>query len=85
MHEGHRSPYPSPSQSPRRWGKCPREKRFRIARRSLWPRPKHRVGLERPHFVATETVAVAPAQHNFLRCLARVPSRIVDEIGEGGR
>ncbi len=22
----------------------------------------HRVGLERPHFVATETVAVAPAQ-----------------------
>jgi len=29
-----------------------------------------------------ETVAVAPAQHNSLRCLARVPSRILDEIGE---
>src|SRR5258708_5881194 len=28
--------------------------------------PKHRVGLERPHFVATETVAVAPAQSMFI-------------------
>ena len=28
--------------------------------------PKHRVGLERPHFVATETAAVAPAQSKFI-------------------
>jgi len=25
-----------------------------VARRSIWTRAKHRVGLERPHFVATE-------------------------------
>src|SRR6266436_5911856 len=33
-----------------------------MVRRSFWTRAKHRNGLERPHFVATGTVAVAPAQ-----------------------
>jgi hypothetical protein len=32
-----------------------------MARRAVWTRVMHRSGLERPHFVATETVAVAPA------------------------
>ena len=36
--------------------------RLRMARRSVWTRAKHPAGLERPHFVATGTVAVAPAQ-----------------------
>jgi hypothetical protein len=36
--------------------------------------PKPRLRRERPHFVATETVAVAPA-HSSLRCTPR---------GEGG-
>ena len=31
-----------------------------MARRAVWTRVMHRRGLERPHFVATETVAVAP-------------------------
>src|SRR6266576_6184978 len=31
-----------------------------MARRAVWTRVMHRSGLERPHFVATETVAVAP-------------------------
>jgi hypothetical protein len=34
------------------------------ARRSVWTRVMHCSGLERPHFVATETVAVAPAHKN---------------------
>jgi hypothetical protein len=43
----------------------------------FWKWAKHKIGLERPHFVATETVAVAPAQGNrentlFLMCFARV-------------
>ncbi len=32
-----------------------------MAPRAVWTRVMHRSGLERPHFVATETVAVAPA------------------------
>jgi len=31
-----------------------------MAQHSVWTRVMHRSGLERPHFVATETVAVAP-------------------------
>ncbi len=31
-----------------------------MARRAVWTQVIHRSGLERPHFVATETVAVAP-------------------------
>jgi hypothetical protein len=30
-------------------------------------------------------LGVAPAQHNFLRCLARVRRRILDKIREGRR
>lgn len=36
-----------------------------MARHSVWTRANHRNGLERPHFVATGTVAVAPA-HELL-------------------
>ncbi len=50
MHETHTSPYASPSRSPWRSSKCPRDKRLLMARRSIWTRAKHRVGLERPHF-----------------------------------
>ncbi len=32
-----------------------------MARRAVWTRVMHRSGLERPHFVATESMAVAPA------------------------
>src|SRR6266576_1135414 len=41
-----------------------------MARRAVWTRAKHRSGLERPHFVATETVAVAPA-HKLNRGFVR--------------
>jgi hypothetical protein len=52
----------------------------------IWTLAKHRNGLERPHFVATETVAVAPAQgtakaavpHVFCPCLVR-PKRNKEE------
>ncbi len=50
MHKRHRSPYPSPSRSPRRSSKCQMDEWLRTTRRSIWPRAKHRVGLERPHF-----------------------------------
>ena len=33
-----------------------------MTRHRVWTRTKHPAGLERPHFVATETVAVAPAR-----------------------
>ena len=36
--------------------------RLRIARWLILDAAKHPAGLERPHFVATGTVAVAPAQ-----------------------
>ena len=66
MHERHRSPYPSPSRSPWRSGKCPKEKRLRLTKGSIWPRVKHRVGLERPHFLplarAKKPTGVAPPQ-----------------------
>src|SRR6267378_8713766 len=35
-----------------------------MARRAVWTRVMDRSGLERPHFVATGTVAVAPAHTN---------------------
>ena len=66
MHERHRSPYASPLRSPWRSGKCPPNKRLSMARRSIWTRAKHRVGLERPHFGtrfrAQSDPWVAPAQ-----------------------
>jgi hypothetical protein len=38
---------------------------MRLARRSIWTRAKHRVGLERPHFLplarGQKTTGVAPA------------------------
>jgi hypothetical protein len=33
-----------------------------VGSRKFWTRRKTRAGLERPHFVAAETAAVAPAQ-----------------------
>jgi len=45
-----------------------------------WSDPKHHFG----HGTVCKS-GVAPAQHNFLRCLARVRRRILDEIGEGRR
>ena len=36
-----------------------------MARHSVWTRANPRNGLERPHFVATGTVAVAPAQESL--------------------
>lgn len=33
----HRSPYRSPTRSPNRIGKCRKDKRLRVTRRSLWP------------------------------------------------
>ena len=46
---------------------------------------RHRVGLERPHFVATETVAVAPAQQmeagiNVPRCALRIRAEQVKRV-----
>ena len=41
-----------------------------MARRSIWTRATPRNGLERPHFVAMASVAVAPAQE-----LLRTPHR----------
>jgi hypothetical protein len=47
--------------------------RLRIARWLILDAAKHPAGLERPHFVATGTVAVAPAQELF-----RTPHRDED-------
>lgn len=44
-----------------------------MARHSVWTRANPRNGLERPHFVATGSVAVAPAQELF-----RTPHRDED-------
>src|SRR6266478_8537810 len=66
MHERHRSPYPLPSRSSWRSSKWQMDKRLRTTRRSIWPRAKDRVGLERPHlctrFRAQSEPRVAPAQ-----------------------
>ena len=47
------------------------------------PRPNHRVGLERPHFFATETVAVAPAQPSFVstRRIAEPYTDVPNRVG----
>jgi hypothetical protein len=49
-----------------------------MKRRLIWTRAKHRDGLERPHFVATETVAVTPAQGIAKAAVANVfcPCRV---------
>ena len=81
MHERHRSPDPSPSRSPRRSSKCPRNKRLRRARRSIWTRAEPFVGLERPHFCTRFRgqidPRVAPAHEDSFRCFARVCPRIL--------
>jgi len=46
-----------------------------MARRAVWTRVMHRSGLERPHFVATGIVAVAP-DHTFA---------VTHAAGEGDR
>src|SRR5229473_4703272 len=86
MHERHRSPYVSPSRSPWRSSKCPRDKRLRLARQSIWTRAKHRVGLERPHFGtrfrAQSESWVAPAQQET--CFG-MRGENFGEAGEEGR
>jgi hypothetical protein len=81
VHERHRSPDPSPSRSPRRSSKCPRNKRLRRARRSIWTRAEPFVGLERPQFCARfrgqNDPRVAPAHEDPFRCFARVCPRIL--------
>src|SRR5260370_28951620 len=71
-----------------RSSKCPRNKRLRMARRSIWTRAKHRVGLERPHFCtrfrAQSDSWVAPAQSvergiSLRRVLPTCPARIRTE------
>ncbi len=90
MHERHRSPYQSPSRSPWRPGKCPKEKRLRMAPRLIWPRAKHRVGLERPHFWTrfrgqSDPWGRSSPQRDSFRCFARVRRWIPEEIGEEGK
>jgi hypothetical protein len=82
VHERHRSPYASPSRSPWRSNKCPRNKRLRIARRSIWTRAKHRVGLERPHFCTRFRGQIDPRgrsspRGDCFRCFARECRRIL--------
>ncbi len=88
MLERHRSPYSSPSRSPWRSSKCPTNKSLRMARRSIWTRAKHRVGLERPHFCtrfrAQSESWVAPAQREA-SFGARVRGENFGETGEEGR
>jgi len=61
--------------------------------RSIWPRAKHRVGLERPHFLplarGQKTTGVAPALNeiSFLvspACLSRFCTKHMKEEGEPG-
>ena len=63
-------------------------KRLRMARRSIWTRAKHRVGLERPHFCtrfrAQSESWVAPAQQEA-SFGARVRDENFGETGEEGR
>ena len=82
MHEIQRSPYASPSRSPRRSSKCLRNKTLRMARRSISTRAKHRVGLERPHFWSrfrgqSETRGRSSPRRESFRCFARVFRRIL--------
>lgn len=96
MHERHRSPYASPSRSPWQSSKCPRNKRLRMARRSIWARAKHRDGLERPHFCTRfrgqSDAWVAPAHEIPFDVLPTGAAefwtkQVKDEIdsGEGGK
>ncbi len=59
-----------------------------MARRSIWTRAKHRVGLERPHFCtrfrAQSDSWVAPAQQET-SFGARVRGENLGEAGEEGR
>jgi hypothetical protein len=87
VHERHRSPYQSPSRSPQRSSKCPRDKRLRMARRSIWTRARHRVGLERPHFCTwfrgqSDARGRSSPKRNFLQRFARVFRRMPDETSE---
>ena len=86
MHERPRSPYASPSRSPWRSRKCPRNKRLRMARRSIWTRAKPCVGLERPHFCTRlrgqSESWVAPAQQQT-SCGARAAKNLSETGAEG--
>jgi hypothetical protein len=90
VHESHRSPYQSPSRSPWRSSKCPKEKSLRMTTRSIWARAKHRLGLERPHLCTrfrgqSDAWGRSSPQRNFLQCFARVHWRIPDETSEEGK
>ena len=96
VHERHRSSFASPSRSPHRSGKCPRDERLLMPRQSIWARAKHRVGLEDPTFahgfVAKVMLGVAPA-HEILfdvlpaRAAGFWTKQVKDEVdsGEGGK
>ena len=82
MHEIRRSPYASPSRSLWRSSKCLKNKRLRMARRSIWTRAKHRVGLERPHFCTrfrgqSDRRGRSSPRGDSFRCFARVCRRVL--------
>jgi hypothetical protein len=90
MHERHRSPYRSPSRSPWRLSKCPTDKRLRMTGRSIWPRAKHRVGLERPHLCTrfrgqSDAWGRSSPKRNFLRYFACARCPIPEETSEAGK
>jgi len=78
VQERHRSPNPSPSQSPWPSSKWPRDKRLRIVVTINLNAVKHRVGLERPHFCtrfrAQSESWVAPAHYEI--SLVALPARL---------
>src|SRR6266699_1033469 len=61
-----------------------------MAPRLIWPRAKHRVGLERPHFWTrfrgqSDPWGRSSPQRDSFRCFARVRRWIPEEIGEEGK
>jgi hypothetical protein len=77
VHERQRSPYASPSRSPWRSSKCPKNTRLRMARRSIWTRAKPCVGLERPRFWTrfrgqSDAWGHSSPRGDSFRCFARV-------------
>jgi hypothetical protein len=51
---------------------------------SVWTRGKHRIGLERPHFIATESAAVAPDQRTFIT-IRRIAASYIEIPNPAGR
>jgi hypothetical protein len=62
-----------------------KNKKLRMARRSIWTRAKHRVGLERPHFCTrfrgqSDAWGRSSPQRNFVPSLARVTLKILRDM-----